>query len=303
MNRNIHNVAAKGFSLKKFLIFVLIAFGWSWFWWFLFIAGIFEMPAETGTPDFDLLKAGPVILIVLISPFGPTIGGFVVTALSERKEGVKRLWKRFWKSGLSTKWLLITLCFYPIMLLVIRYSAQVFAGTPQAPFPYLRQPWMLLPPFMASILHGGLSEEFGWRGFALPHLQSKMNALSAALVLGLIEGCWHIPLIYMPGDSRAGMGILALVLPYLIVGISRSWIFNSTNGSVLAAVLFHASGNTFGWFIPVNVPFPNYYYLIYLVFALLILVVYGPNSLRRAEKQVKVKIENLSLVSEGDNQI
>ena len=145
-------------------------------------------------------------------------------------------------------------------------------------------PWLLLPPFIASILNGGLSEEFGWRGYALPRFQAKWNALTAALVLGLIEGCWHIPLVLMPGDERFGMLIPALVLPYLATGIFRAWIFNNSDGSVLAAVLFHAAGNTAGWAIAVNVPFRYFGDMVYLVLAVVIVLTFGPRKLVREGK-------------------
>ena len=140
---------------------------------------------------------------------------------------------------------------------------------------------MILPPFIASILNGGLSEEFGWRGYALPRFQAKWNALTAAPILGLIEGCWHIPLVFMPGDERFGMLIPVLVFPYLATGIFRAWVFNNTGGSVLAAVLFHAAGNTVGWACTVNVPSQPFADLIYSGLAVVIVLIFGSRDLVR----------------------
>lgn len=103
------------FELKNLTLFFFIAFGWTWFWWYLFIANILQMPAGVGTPDIDIKTAGPILLIVILSPFGPTIAGFTVTALTECKTGVKALWKRFWNRKLSFKWLLVILLFYPTL--------------------------------------------------------------------------------------------------------------------------------------------------------------------------------------------
>ncbi len=47
-----------------------------------------------------------------------------------------------------------------------------------------------LPVFVANVLGNG--EEIGWRGYALPRLQSRYASLFSALVLGLIWGVWHI---------------------------------------------------------------------------------------------------------------
>ena len=266
---------------RNLVWFTLIAFGWTWFWWALFIFGIIRMPAGIGTPDVDLGTAGPILLIVILSPFGPTIAGLVLTAFTEGKAGLIGLWQRFWNRNLSWKWLLVILLFFPLKNLILRYCAQFFAGVPQRPFEWLDQPWIILAPFIASILNGGLSEEFGWRGYALPRLQARWNALTAALVLGLIEGCWHIPLVFMPGDERFGMLIPVLVFSYFATGILRTWVFNNTGGSILAAVLFHAAGNTAGWAVPVNVPSQTFADLIYTGLAVMVVLVFGPKHLIR----------------------
>ena len=37
-----------------------------------------------------------------------------------------------------------------------------------------------------------VGEEFGWRAFMLPRLQSRFKALTAALIVGLAWGIWHL---------------------------------------------------------------------------------------------------------------
>ena len=130
---------------RNLIGFFLIAFGWTWFWWSLFIFGVLKMPAAVGTPDIDLSTAGPILLVVVFSPFGPTIAGIVLTALTEGRAGVKQLWRRFWNRNLSWNWLLVILLFFPLKNLILRYSAQIFAGTPQQSFAILTPPWLILP--------------------------------------------------------------------------------------------------------------------------------------------------------------
>lgn len=271
---------ADKFNLKYFLLFLLIAFGWTWLWWSLFVTGTLTMPEGTGTPQFDLRDSGPVMLIVLISPFGPTIAGFAVTALSEGKQGVRKLWNRFIHGGFSWKWWLILLSFYAVLRLVMRYSSQFFFNVAQPDYTYIKTPWMMIPPILASILHGGLSEEFGWRGYALRHLQAMFPAAISALILGFIEGCWHIPLVFLPGDMRFGMTLFSLIYPYLAVGIFRAWIYNNTNGSVLAAVMFHMTGNIVSEIIPINIPFRQYHDMIHILAALFIFKCFGNQDLK-----------------------
>ncbi|TVQ23068.1 MAG: CPBP family intramembrane metalloprotease [Leptolyngbya sp. DLM2.Bin15] len=47
-----------------------------------------------------------------------------------------------------------------------------------------------------------------WRGFALPHLQKRYNALSATLIMGLLWSLWHLPLIFLTGSPMAQSPLL-----------------------------------------------------------------------------------------------
>src|SRR5688500_12130455 len=62
-----------------------------------------------------------------------------------------------------------------------------------------RDTWSTLPAhFVYSLLlAGALGEETGWRGFALPHMQTRLGPLAASLVLGLLWAFWHVPLWWL----------------------------------------------------------------------------------------------------------
>jgi membrane protease YdiL (CAAX protease family) len=47
--------------------------------------------------------------------------------------------------------------------------------------------------FLYSVIFGGLSEEPGWRGYALPRLHARFNPLVSSLILGVIWAVWHTP--------------------------------------------------------------------------------------------------------------
>lgn len=94
---------------------------------------------------------------------------------------------------------------------------------------------------LTSLLGGG-QEEFGWRGFALPALQERYDALTSSVLIGLVWAGWHLPAFAfeIPGytDSVA-------LYTLLVVGISivLTWLYNSTDGSILLAGLFHGGVN------------------------------------------------------------
>jgi membrane protease YdiL (CAAX protease family) len=86
----------------------------------------------------------------------------------------------------------------------------------------------------------GLGEEAGWRGFALPRLQQGRSALSATLILWVLWALWHTPLFFY----MYPLGILPGFLIGLLSGaITFTWIYNSTDGSVLMTILWHGLFN------------------------------------------------------------
>jgi membrane protease YdiL (CAAX protease family) len=98
--------------------------------------------------------------------------------------------------------------------------------------------------FVFSIFPGSaLGEELGWRGFALPHLQAGRSALRASIVLGALWGAWHLPLWLTGTDSHPLSLYPAFVLTVIASSVLYTWMYNSTGGSLLIIVLYHAASN------------------------------------------------------------
>lgn len=73
-----------------------------------------------------------------------------------------------------------------------------------------------------NLLFFGFGEEVGWRGFALPRLRDRHNALWASLIVTLFWALWHWPLFpYRPGYTD------------IDIGGSFGWMFSLATGSVL----------------------------------------------------------------------
>jgi len=96
-----------------------------------------------------------------------------------------------------------------------------------------------------AILTYGIGEETGWRGFLLPRLQHRFNALGATLVLSVVWASWHVPLFfYREGYVGLGAGgALGLIISMALGAVVLTWLFNSTGGSVLAVAVWHGTWN------------------------------------------------------------
>jgi len=103
----------------------------------------------------------------------------------------------------------------------------------------------LLPAILGAVFldPGPLGEELGWRGYALPRLMVGRSALSAAVILGLIWGAWHLPAFFMSGMPQSRIAIVPFMIGSVAVSILMTWVYNSTGGSVLMTILMHLMFN------------------------------------------------------------
>lgn len=93
----------------------------------------------------------------------------------------------------------------------------------------------------------GLGEELGWRGFLLPRLM-PLGKPAAYLILGLLWGLWHAPLIWAglnyPGQPLPG--ILMMCLICLAFGAFLNEMTLHYRSSILAGFL-HGAANAQGY--------------------------------------------------------
>lgn len=95
-------------------------------------------------------------------------------------------------------------------------------------------------------------EEFAWRGYLLPKLNTKFSRRTSAVLTSLMWGIWHAPIIavgFNYGSVHPVAGILAQVTLCLVLGGIFAYLFFKTN-SLWPVVLAHASINAIDKFTP-----------------------------------------------------
>jgi membrane protease YdiL (CAAX protease family) len=70
------------------------------------------------------------------------------------------------------------------------------------------------------------------------------------MLLGIVWTAWHGPLFRTHGAPPEGPSVSPLLLALLPASVLFTWVFKHTGGSILAAVLLHATHNLAGLVLP-----------------------------------------------------
>ena len=248
-------------------------------------------------------KESPGLFVALsILNFGATITAFVLTAISDGKQGVRNLWGRLWTRHVSFRWLLIALLIWPVVFLIVKLFAAVQDGTPFYPlFKPFDEMVAFFPGAFLFAIFNGFREDFGWFGYLLPRLQARWNALASSLVVGVFWGLIHLGnWLLPPGNPGRTDGFPAFWLLVVLSSILYAWLFNNTGGKLLPVMLAHAMSNCVGTLIAI----PDSY-LLYANWALLILVVpvvliVGPKNLLRQKREGEDVVERVKIHAVSD---
>lgn len=219
--------------MRHVVIYFLLACGISWLIWLPLYAPVLGI---NGLPILPYHHAW--------GAYGPIIAAFVCTYVFDRAHAgrLKRSMFRF-----SLPYLGIALLAPFVIAILASVANSIFSGNPlqlevigrSNEFPQ----WSILLFSLYNLFTFGMGEEAGWRGYALPKLQSRFKPLYASLLLTVFWALWHVPLfLYRPGYvSMDAAGIAGWVFSLATGGILLTWLFNASRGSVLVCAVFHAT--------------------------------------------------------------
>jgi hypothetical protein len=168
---------------------------------------------------------------------GPMLAAIVAVALASGRAGLSAYWRSLlhWRAGW---WYLIGPALI-VSYLALAFAANLLLGAHLAHAPQLPSVAVVLQ----LLLLGGLWEEPGWTGYALPRLQARfaryrLGALWAALSVAVLRSLWHLPLLVYGKLVWFDVLFFSLAMQLLI-----AWIYNASRGSVPAVMVFHFTTN------------------------------------------------------------
>jgi len=178
----------------------------------------------------------------------PAIAALLAAALTGGRGALRELGSRLVRWRVGWQWYLVVILGPAAFSLAVAVVYALLGGSwaEAAPPALLEGPLLFLPLFLLILtLTDGLGEELAWRGFALPRLLTRYNALVASLVLGVIWGLWHLPLVWTEGATLYQQPVWLFLVDIAAKSVLFTWVFLHTRGSVLIAMLFHGATNLF----------------------------------------------------------
>lgn len=219
----------------RLVVFFLITFGLSWG-----IPGsLLLLSTVTGAFNVSLDRMSPLSCLFF---WGPALSASLVIALTQGSSGLLAFLRRLTEVRFAWRWWLAVCIGVPLLKLLAFGIAE---DTDQSWTLVTSLPAdMLLTSTVLAALEVPVSE-FGWRGFALPLLQRRVNGLVASVFLGALWVLWYIPWL-LPGAIMTwspGGDSIPSIIRFFAAGISLSVtttvIFNGGRGSMPLVVLFH----------------------------------------------------------------
>jgi membrane protease YdiL (CAAX protease family) len=224
------------------LTYYALVFAISW-GGILSIVGPGGFPAAREQSD----RLFPFVLLALFA--GPSVAGLVLTGLIYGRTGFRNLLARMTRWRVGAGWYAIALLTAPLLvtatLLGLSVSSPEFLP---AIVTSNEKASLLLFGIGWGLVGGGLLEELGWTGFAVPQLRLSHNALTTGLIVGLLWGAWHYLVAFWGSGTPSGALSLAVFLPAVLFYLASLpayrvlmvWVYDRTE-SLLVTMLMHAS--------------------------------------------------------------
>jgi membrane protease YdiL (CAAX protease family) len=230
----------------------------------------------------------------LLALFGPAIAAISVTGAIEGRSGIRQLIGRVMQGRAGLKWIAVAVGLPLFMSAMVVLLNAALMGKPLAIVPNEAPVFTLILGLLV------IGEEIGWRGFALPRLQTRFNSLTASLILGVLWAAWHLPNSFIPGMGHYLTAFPVFLVWVISMTVLFTWLVNRTRGSIWIAWLFHAAINVAGGFLFIGDNLLQWWLSagVFAVAALIIVIAEGPNLARRTTSPIESAFMEQPLLQE-----
>jgi uncharacterized protein len=266
------STVAAALPLRPLLLFFGLAFLVPW------LAGGLVIAQNYGV----LSGSMPMEPFLILGSWTPNLAAFLVLGLViRRRNGIRTLLRGWTRWRATPAWYAVAVSPLLMGLLIVAIVRGLLGQSAGDGEP--ASAGVLAVVLLLALVTGATGEELGWRGFALPRLQARMNALAASVVLGLAWGLWHLPLWFM-GFGWEEMSFWLFTLNCVSFSIIATWVCNSTNARLVIVTLMHLFFN-FGMFVASDAVLISqaqalpYWSVLLGLFAAGVVLIYGPATL------------------------
>jgi len=268
------------------LTFYALVFAISW-------GGVYILGAPYGMPatSEQFAKHWPIVFLPYF--LGPSLASILLTGIVHGRVGFRELLSRLLKWRVSFRWYAVALLTAPLLvtptLLLLSLTSPVFL--PDI-FTTANKISLIVSGIVIGLIFGGLLEELGWTGFAVPEVRRRYGVFTTGLIVGVLHAVWHfLPTFWGSGDSSGALDLLLLLPPCLFYAgvlppfrVLMVWVYDRT-GSFPMAMLMHMSLTASTLFIlsPAARGFPLmiYYLILTAVVWVVVAAVQGLQTLPR----------------------
>jgi len=175
-----------------------------------------------------------------LGALGPILAACLTAYFVRGKLGLQDYIKSLRDTKFSLKLLLFgisPLLIYP----VVAAAASLFSKPAGQGLSQLSPVWWI--SMVVASLAYGIGEEAGWRGFALPRLQVRMNAWWSIFILTVFHALWHIPFFFYRLQFDGIGATVGFFIGMLAGGIFMTYLYNESGGKTLLPIIFHTAIN------------------------------------------------------------
>lgn len=228
--------------------------------------------------------------LAVLRNYTPAILAIAVTLIAQGRGAALKNFKSLIRWRVHPRWYVFAV-FYPGFVGMLALgalwavgaidptdSSQFKFGFEEAHTPY----FIYLSGMQAAV------EEIAWIGFVLVVLCRRYQLFQAAVITGLMWGCWYIPLVVADIQVAPGLPIGPLVLNFVTIAAICGWLYQRTKSSGVVFVMQFMTNYTSQVIplLPLRGGIQQYIAFVVMksLFALVLYLIWGPRKLFGAAK-------------------